>query len=295
MIRRFLPAGAFAMLAAAALVTGCSTAMRTSEHATDRVTSYVSPRLTPARAFSETLANQYNWYAKFETEPLYDKGDMAYYHGKANRALAGVDVQPEDPANWNVATPELTNAYDMLQIALVPDRKKVTKPVAAAQAQSAFDCWVEQTQEKWIPTKQGLNCRARFYEAFCRMYGGACSGTRIDATNVARMDRIYRVFFATNSVALNAQAKQSINLAVAAYKNGATEVLVAGHADRVGKSDANARLSERRSRAVARALEAKGIPARAVKLKAFGEAQPLVPTKDDVPNQSNRRALIVVR
>ena len=295
MIRRFIPAGAVAVIAAATLLSACTTAMRTSEHATDTVTSYVSPRVAPAHAFSQELSNQYNWYAKFETEKYYDATDMAYYHTKANMAAKGDDVQPEDPGSWNVATPELKNAYDMLQIALVPDRKKVTAPVPAAQAQAAYDCWVEQTQEKWVPTKQGVSCRARFYEAFCRMYGGHCTGTKVDATVISRMDRIYRVFFSTNSVVLDAKAHAAINSAVAAYKKGAKEVLVAGHADRVGKAAANQSLSQRRSRAVAKALEAKGVPAHAIKLKAFGEGQPLVATPDDVPNQSNRRALIVVR
>jgi OOP family OmpA-OmpF porin len=295
MIRRFMPAGVIAMLAATVLLGACSTSMRTGHHATDTVTSYVSPRLAPSRAFSDELAKQYNHYAKFETEPYYDATDMAYYHSKAYHAKKGIDVQPEDPGSWNVATPELKNAYDMLQIALVPDAKKVRTPIAAAQAQAAYDCWVEQTQEKWIPTKQGLNCRARFYEAFCRMYGGACVGTKIDAMSMARMDRIYRVFFATNRTDLNAEARAAVNKAAAAYKAGATEVLIAGHADRVGKADANQALSQRRSRAVAKALIAKGVPAHAIHLKAFGEAQPLVKTPDNVPNQNNRRALIVVR
>lgn len=289
MIRRFLPAGAFAMLAAAMIVTGCSTAMRTSEHVTNKGTSYFSPRVAPASAFSEELANQYNWYAQYETEKLFDHSDAKYYRTKASHALKGVDVQPEDPAVWNVKTPEIKNAYDMLQIALVPDQKKVTAPVPAAQAQAAFDCWVEQTQEKWIPTKQQLDCRARFYDAFCRMYGGSCN------SKPAVMDRIYRVFFETNKTDLDARAQQAVSAAAAAYKKGAKEVLVAGHADRVGNAQANLSLSQRRSRAVAKALEAKGVPAGAIHLKSFGEAQPLVSTPDNVPNQSNRRALIVVR
>lgn len=290
MIRRFLPAGAFAMLAAAMIVTGCTTAMRTSEHVTNKTTSYFSPRVKPAASFSEELANQYNWYAQYETEKLYDHSDAHYYRTKARHAVAGIDVQPEDPAVWNVKTPEIKNAYDMLQIALVPDHKKVTAPVPAAQAQAAFDCWVEQTQEKWIPTKQQLDCRARFYDAFCRMYGGACNGTK-----PVVMDRIYRVFFETNKTDLDARAQQAISNAAAAYKKGAKEVLVAGHADRVGNAKANQDLSTRRSRAVARALQARGVPAGVIHLKSFGEGQPLVSTPDDVPNQSNRRALIVVR
>ena len=268
MIRRFLPT--VGMLAAL-LVTACA-------------------HLTPAPSFVQELNSQYQTLSTYEGEPFYDWTDAAYFHTKGKRALKGYDVQPEDPETWRVPVeykPELNNAYDILQIALVPDRKKVTSPIAAAQAQAYFDCWVEQAQEKW-PQANSASCKAKFYDAVCRMYGGgSCKGKP--------MDKIYRVFFETNKTTLDLKSQQTLNEAVAAYKKGAKEVLIAGHADRVGNAAANLNLSNRRSHAVAKALEAKGVPARVINLKAFGEGQPLVSTPDDVPNQSNRRALIVVR
>lgn len=289
MIRRFTSAKAVMSIAAAALlVTACSTAMRTSETATDKVTSLVSPRVSATETFRGELAQTYRQLATLETEKWFDATDAKYYNSKAARAEKGEDVQPEDPEAWNVNTPELRNAYDMLQIALVPDQKKITSPVAAGQAQAYFDCWVEQTQEKWIPTSQENDCRAQFYQAFCQMYKGSCHGKPV-------MDKIYRVFFDTNSNKLSAKGWSTVDNAAAAYRAGAKEVLIAGHADRVGNADANLALSQSRSRAVAAALVKKGVPSNAIVLKSFGEAQPLVSTPDNTPSQSNRRALIVVR
>jgi OOP family OmpA-OmpF porin len=288
MIRRF-PAKAMLSIAAAALLaTACTTAMSTSERVTDKATSFVSPRLAPTAEFRSELAKTYRELATLETEKWFDATDAAYYNRKAKSAERGVDVQPEDPISWNVGTPELKNAYDMLQIALVPDQKKVTTPVAAGRAQAYFDCWVEQTQEKWVAPSAEYDCRAKFYEYFCKMYNNACQGQTIT-------DKIYRVFFATNRSDLNADAINAVNSAAAAYKAGGKEVLIAGHADRVGNPQANLALSQKRSRAVAAALVNRGVPSNAIVLKSFGEGQPLVATPDNVPNQSNRRALIVVR
>lgn len=289
MIRRFLPVRAMMAIAATALlVSACSTAMETSEKASNKATSYFSPRVAPATAFSSELASQYRALSTWENERWFDASDAAYYNSKAAAAERGRDVQPEDPDTWNVGTPELKNAYDMLQIALVPDRKKVTAPVPAAQAQAYFDCWVEQTQEKWVPTSQEHDCRARFYEAFCQMYKGSCHGKPV-------MDKIYRVFFNTGSSALDAKGWKTVDAAAAAYRAGAKEVLIAGHADRVGNAAANVALSQQRSRAVAKALAKAGVPANVIVMKSFGEDQPLVSTPDNTPNQNNRRALIVVR
>jgi OOP family OmpA-OmpF porin len=290
MIRRFLPVRAVMTIAAAALlVTACSTAMETSENASNKATSYLSPRVAPGQSFSSELAREYHALATWENEPWFDGSDAAYYNSKGNSAARGNDVQPEDPDTWNVGTPELKNAYDMLQIALVPDRKKVTTPVPAAQAQAYFDCWVEQTQEKWVPTSQEHDCRARFYEAFCQMYKGTCHGQQ------PAMDKIYRVFFVTGKSDLDAKGWKTVDAAAAAYRAGAKEVLIAGHADRVGNAEANVALSQQRSRAVAKALSKAGVPAKVIVMKSFGEGQPLVATPDNTPSQSNRRALIVVR
>lgn len=99
-----------ASLTAALFLGGCVSAMQGGQRAADSLTLCVSPRVAPAPSFRAELAERYDDYARFETEPLYDATDRDFYHGKAARARRGVDVQPEDPHDWNVATPELANA-----------------------------------------------------------------------------------------------------------------------------------------------------------------------------------------
>lgn len=241
----------------------------------------------PDPRFTQELNSQYQALASAETEKLYDASDAAYFKHKGKDVIQGKTVQPEDPTVWGVPSeylPELIKAHDALDIALTMDEKRITQPIPAAQAQAAYDCWVEQAQEKWTPQTH-MSCRAKFKKAMCAMYKGDC----------IVMDKIYRVFFASGSTAIDAEGKQAIAKAIAAYKAGSKEVIVAGHADRVGKNDANMDLSKRRAEAVKTALQKGGISDAKIDKKYFGEEQPLVPTKDNVPNRNNRHVLIVVR
>jgi OOP family OmpA-OmpF porin len=249
--------------------------------------------LEPAPQFVQELNKQYQNLSLGEVEDSYDWTDTEYFRTKGQRALAGKDVQPEDPATWGIGNrteylPELNNAYDMLQIALVVDEKKVTNPVPTAQAQAYFDCWVEQSQEKFTNTDLRNQCRAAFYEAMCRVYSksGGCKP----------VDDIHRVFFDLGSTAINAEGMKAVADAVRAFKvSKSGDIVVAGHADKVGNAEANMKLSLARAEAVKAKLVDAGVPASKISTKYFGEGQPLVPTPDDVPNRNNRRVLIVVR
>ena len=75
----------------------------------------------------------------------------------------------------------------------------------------------------------------------------------------------------------------------------APDVLVVGHADRMGTEGYNEALSYRRALVVRDALLSIGVPAAAIEVVARGECDPLVPTEDGMPEPSNRRVEITVR
>jgi outer membrane protein OmpA-like peptidoglycan-associated protein len=247
-------------------------------------------QVAPAPKFSAELGKQYNHLADARGRPMYEWYKADHFRDKSKQALNGKDVQPENPQTWNVPDeymPEFKNAYSMLQIALVPDKKKVTDPVNAADAQAYFDCWTEQAHRHWTPTSPTSDCRAAFYNAICRMYPGHC--------HKPAKDHIFRIYFPTGSAAINKAGAKAVRQAVSAFKAGGAEVIVAGHADRVGSSDTNLELSKKRAAVVKAALVAHGVPGSKINGKYFGEEQPLVQTPDNVPNANNRRVLIVVR
>lgn len=251
--------------------------------------------LAPAPSFVQELSKQYHNLYIEQKGPSYKWANTKYFAEKSQRVAAGKLVQPEQPNTWNVPQElraEMNNAYDMLQIALIPDRKKVDSPIAAARAQAYFDCWVEQTHKKWTPTNLSQDCRAAFYKQFCIMYGKQCSGK---AQAQAAQGAMYRIYFDTNKTDIDAEGRAAIAAAVDAYNKGNKEIVVVGHTDTVGSSAYNLKLSKDRAEAVRSALRSAGIPTEKLVEKYYGKEQLLVQTGDGVANRHNRRVLIVVR
>lgn len=251
--------------------------------------------VAPSPTFVQELSKQYHKLYVGQEGPSYEWANKKYFDEKSRRVAAGRLVQPEQPDTWNVPAeirPEMNNAYDMLQIALVPDRKKVTSPVAAARAQAYFDCWVEQAHKKWTPTHMGQDCRAAFYKQFCIMYGKQCAHKK---QAEAAQGNMYRIYFDTNKSAVDAAGRAAIADAVAAYNRGAKEVIVVGHTDTVGSAAYNLKLSKARADSVRQALVNAGVPNDKILEKYYGKEHPLVKTGDNVPNAHNRRVLLVVR
>lgn len=247
--------------------------------------------LQPSPNFSHQLSRQYQQLSVDNTRSSYKWGNSPYFTLKSQRASQRVDVQPENPKNWNVPREyrtELNNAYDMLQIALVPNKKKVLNPVPAANAQAYFDCWVEQAHKQWTPTSRTNDCRTNFYSSFCKMYNGRCS-TAIDNNH------IFRLYYAAGQTGLDSKHMKIAKQIAKTYKKGGNEIIVAGHTDRVGNPDTNFKTSLIRANNVMVALRNYGVPESHITVKAFGDKKPLVPTPHNVPNADNRRVLILIR
>jgi len=73
------------------------------------------------------------------------------------------------------------------------------------------------------------------------------------------------------------------------------DVIVVGHADRVGTRQNNYTLSLKRAQRVKEILVSRGMDPRAVEIDAHGEDDPLIKTLDEVAEPRNRRAVVTVR
>ena len=67
-----------------------------------------------------------------------------------------------------------------------------------------------------------------------------------------------------------------------------------GHTDDTGAENYNQALSERRARSVDNYLEQKGIPAKRIKIKGFGEAIPKYDNTTDDGRAQNRRVEFLI-
>ena len=70
------------------------------------------------------------------------------------------------------------------------------------------------------------------------------------------------------------------------------KIRATGHADSVGNPKINRKLAKKRAETVTRYLIDAGVEAERVVVDSHGDADPLIPTGDDVPEVQNRRVEI---
>ena len=235
-------------------------------------------------AFNRGLRTGYLGYG----DEQYDENDFPeYYHFafKAVDSAKGERVLPDrveersvpmvDAEALAAARARLLGALDQTA------RKKAA--MRAADAQVAFDCWLERVDDGDSPERIE-ECRGRFEEAMAE----------IERSLVSDIDNVYLVFFAWDQADISPVARTVLEQVLADWRRGEPSRLVlAGHADRSGSDAYNLGLSERRARAVAQALSQMGIPQGEMALEWFGETRPRVPTEDGVREPENRRVEIV--
>jgi Cu-Zn family superoxide dismutase len=103
----------------------------------------------------------------------------------------------------------------------------------------------------------------------------------------------YRLFFDWGKPELTRDAEATLAEVVAAYRSvGPSRIEIAGHTDRSGSDAVNLAASRRRAEAVKAYLVAEGIPAAVLRVSAYGERNPIVPTEDGVREAQNRRVEI---
>ncbi|MFO1068008.1 MAG: OmpA family protein [Geminicoccaceae bacterium] len=218
----------------------------------------------------------------------YDKGggdldDAMHFTRKAVASAKGLDVQPDALAYRRLAeadSGELGAARARLMAGLDDGgRDKAGKD--AARAQVAFDCWLEAVDAKDGP--RVAECKAEFEDAMAAVERALVPGPA----------GVFLVFFAFDRADITPVTERVIDEVAEAYKAGRpARVILAGYADRAGSEAYNLKLSERRARTVAGALEQRGVPAEALEVTWFGEADPRLPTADGIAEPQNRRVQI---
>ncbi len=257
---------------------------------------------TGGSPFTEALAQEYRQYARSEYLQL-DWPDQALFRDKAAAAARGFPPAPEDPAQRGVGTgvqlhPEVDYGNTQRAEAIQERQRLLTalagdapgrNPQAAARAQVAYDCWVEQLEEGW--QKDDIErCRGAYRTAMGQLEARPVA--QLPPQVPAEMER-FQVYFPFDSAQLSPSGQRVIAAAAADIRReNASQVEVIGHADRAGDDDYNRRLSAQRAQAVKQVLVAQGIPADRIETQARGERDPVVPTPDDVRQPQNRRAVI---
>jgi len=108
--------------------------------------------------------------------------------------------------------------------------------------------------------------------------------------------RHFILYFEQGSAELTPASRDEFSAIVAVVHDYATvDTSVVGHTDTAGDARTNLELSLRRALAVGALLAAGGVEPGALEITSHGEANPLVPTGDNVSEPRNRRVEVTVR
>ena len=244
------------------------------------------------RNLSQSQANEYDWVV----------ADI--FARKSLRAGEGIEVQPELPGTWrhriggNVIepfVPELQETRTRLLTRLDGGGRERT-PTESANAQVAFDCWVEEASE---PSSDDdlTKCRNTVIAFLTPAIAQAATQpSPPPIAAAAALPESYLVFFAFDQSDISPVSAQVLDKVVGDFqRTGAAQVDVQGYTDLSGPADYNLKLSQRRADAVKRYLLAHGVKTSEIRTEWFGETRPRVPTADGARNQENRRAEIYIK
>ncbi len=253
-------------------------------------------------AFNTALYDGYMIRSQHE----YDYGDYGssdMFATRAQQAANGETVQPFSFEGEPIAStdgagmvaskrPQIAKARrDLVNVLKNGGRTKA--PQATAEAQVAFDCWLEETQP--VHMKE---CRDRFGKSL--QTAQAAVEPEPESAPTAEPEAMEpeqsTVYFGFDDANVQDSETGKIADAARAYKNmpDGTQLSITGHADRAGADTYNRKLSTERARNVKAALVARGVPASAISVAARGESEPAVSTGDGAREAGNRRVEIVV-
>jgi OmpA-OmpF porin, OOP family len=218
-----------------------------------------------------------------------DWTDVDYFGRKGIVAESGVNVPPEDNANWAIPLEQPYGFRTQMREArarLVGDLDNGGRdrfPGLAARAQVAYDCWLERTEDDWVHEADGA-CHKDFLATIAALEA-ALHGVPAPAAAAHQ----YNVYFEFDRSNLTPEGRQVVDSVASAAKADANvRVRLVGKADLVGTDPYNITLSHRRADAVRAQLRANGIANERIEERWVGFHEPPVPTAPGVREPRNR-------
>lgn len=106
----------------------------------------------------------------------------------------------------------------------------------------------------------------------------------------------FMLYFLQDSTELTAESKAVLlQIFQDLQKRGASDIVITGHADKVGEDEYNYQLALERAQTTSHLLSAKGAAPAKLYVASHGEVDPLVNTADEVAEPRNRRVEVVIK
>ena len=251
-------------------------------------------------AFSTALYKEYMALSELE----FLEGDHTDSDVFALRAISAAGNNPTAPEEISArdlppATKgELATARrELVEVLTATATEKAS--VNAAQAQAAFDCWMQEQEENFQP-EDIARCRSGYMESM-KAIRAALAPAPADPAPAPkaplRMAATYTVNFDFDSDSITSKASQIIAEAgLAIDEMQASTIILSGYADRAGSEAYNRKLSDRRAKVVLGALDIRSRKniAELTQIKVYGETNAKKKTADGVREPENRRVKIEI-
>ncbi len=226
----------------------------------------------------------------------YDEGDYGDSDTFAERSMAaarGESVSPEEISARDLPAERvgtLTAARERLTAVLAGGAAQ-RNPSAAAEAQVAFDCWMQEQEENFQPDDIAA-CQNRFIAAMDELeQRPAVAAPPPPPPAPMAAPGPFTVYFDFDRAELTPAARGELADVVQAaqgYQEGSIDIT--GYTDLSGAEAYNQVLSERRANSVIEFLVGSGVDAARIVGRGLGESNPVVAT--EAPEQRNRRVEI---
>lgn len=233
--------------------------------------------------FNQGLRQGYLDYGDLQYDTS-DYGEFIHFAFKAVNSAKGEDVLPDAVAS-RVIPAGLQDEFALSRARLMGALEQGGRrnaPWKAANAQTAFDCWLERTEEG-AATADIEECKGQFAEALAA----------VENSLTREASGAHLVFFPFDQANMTPVAMTVIDQVVKDLKlQNTTSMVIAGHTDSSGSDSYNETLSKERAEAVAAALDERGLDA-SVTIRWYGERQPRISHPDGTREQENRRVEIL--
>ncbi|MBL0318126.1 MAG: OmpA family protein [Alphaproteobacteria bacterium] len=248
--------------------------------------------------FYSRLAKEYQQFALSEAEH-YDWRNADYFAKKSKDALHKKEVEPELPLapRWTLPA-DVAETLMSARLYFMDAYEQRHNPFMAsdvAQAQLAYDCWVEQSSENPQSTDT-TTCRESFFEVMEHLTAKLPSKAAAENPPEKILEPLptcTSVFFDSGSSKLKPKAIRTLNVLIEKLQQSPQKrtLYLYGNADRTGSIASNRKLAQKRINTVKTYLHKKttqlSLPIHFVN-KARGESKPKLPTRDNRAEPLNR-------
>lgn len=102
--------------------------------------------------------------------------------------------------------------------------------------------------------------------------------------------------FFKSGVSLTNNSKKDIPKIIQEIKNRQPCIVsIAGYSDTLGDKKTNLKVSKKRAQSIKKLIEKRKVKIQSIKILALGESNLLIPTKDEIDNEQNRRVEITIK